>query len=114
MVDDQSAGMKHFDMNEIEKAEKAASSKTNKKKPHKHKKDDRDQLAAVAAADGFEVDTADPRFARLYENHEFAIDPSNPRYRGTKGMKALLDEGRKRKEDLHTERRVEKKKGGRR
>jgi len=44
------------------------------------------------------VDTQDPRFAaRLFENHEFAIDPTNPKFKSTAGMKALLDEGRKRR-----------------
>ena len=29
--------------------------------------------------DKFEVDTKDDRFKRLHEDHEFALDPSNPR-----------------------------------
>ena len=45
--------------------------------------------------DDFEIDVSDPRFAALYESHEYAIDPTNARFRGTKGMKALLEEGRR-------------------
>lgn len=86
MVDDEDSKVRHFDMNEILKAEKA------KKKGKKKSKG-----AAPAAEDNFQINTADPRFAKLYESHEFAIDPTNPRFKGTSGMKALLDEGRKKR-----------------
>ncbi|KAF2268837.1 hypothetical protein CC78DRAFT_529809 [Lojkania enalia] len=87
MVDDEDSKVKHFDMNEIMKAEKA------KKKGKKRRKDD----SAPAAEDDFKMDVSDPRFAKLYESHEFAIDPTNPRFKGTSGMKALLEEGRKKR-----------------
>ena len=45
------------------------------------------------------MDVSDPRFSRLFESHEFAIDPTNPRFKATSGMKALLEEGRKRRRD---------------
>jgi hypothetical protein len=89
MVDDKQADIKHFDMTEIEKAEKQAKRKKGKGKG-KNKE-------ATAVPDDFNVDVSDPRFARLYESHEFAIDPTNPRFKATSGMKALLDEGRKRR-----------------
>lgn len=89
MVDDQSAGMSHFDMNEIEKAEKKARKKGKKGKSK--------QEQEPVAGDDFQVDVADPRFGGLYESHEFAIDPTNPRFKATSGMKALLEEGRKRR-----------------
>lgn len=97
MVDDKdhSKGMKHFDMNEIEREEKRA------KKKGKHK--DKAEIG-TSQMDGFKMDTHDPRFARLYESHEFAIDPTNPKFKGTEGMKALLEEGRKhRKKDKQLE-----------
>lgn len=77
--------MRHFDMNEIVKAEKA------KKKGKKAKKN------APVVEDNFKIDTSDPRFAKLYESHEFAIDPTNPRFKETAAMKALLEEGRKKR-----------------
>lgn len=89
MVDDQHTGIKHFDMNEIEKAEK----KARKKKKGKGKEGQDEK----APGDDFEIDVNDPRFASLYENHEFAIDPTNPRFKDTAGMRALLEEGRKRR-----------------
>ncbi|KAJ4379632.1 pre-rRNA-processing protein esf1 [Didymella sp. IMI 355093] len=85
MADDEDNKMRHFNMNEIEKAEKA------KKKGKKGKKN------APIVEDTFKIDTADPRFAKLYESHEFAIDPTNPRFKETSGMKALLEEGRKKR-----------------
>ncbi|KAF2659158.1 hypothetical protein K491DRAFT_675852 [Lophiostoma macrostomum CBS 122681] len=87
MVDDEDSKVSHFDMNEIIKAEKAK--KKSKKKGSK--------ADATTTEEGFELDTSDPRFAKLYESHEYAIDPTNPRYKGTAGMKALLEEGRKKR-----------------
>ncbi|KAJ5605767.1 hypothetical protein N7510_008548 [Penicillium lagena] len=91
MVDDKKAEMKHFDMNEIEKAEKQA------RRKGKSKGKSKEAAAAAVAADDFNVDVSDPRFSRLFESHEFAIDPTNPRFKATSGMKALLEEGRKRR-----------------
>jgi len=80
-------------MNDIQKAEKA------KKKGKKGKKaiEADDAVNAAQAEEDFKMQTQDPRFARLFESHEYAIDPTNPRYKSTQGMKALLDEGRKRR-----------------
>ncbi|KAJ4368018.1 pre-rRNA-processing protein esf1 [Neocucurbitaria cava] len=89
--EDGDAKMRHFDMNEIVKAEKA------KKKGKGKKKGKKDEAPIVAVEDTFKINTADPRFAKLYESHEFAIDPTNPRFRETAAMKALLEEGRKKR-----------------
>jgi hypothetical protein len=91
MLDDKKSEVNHFDMNEIEKSEKNA-----RKKKGKGKGKDK---AAQGVEDGFQMDVSDPRFGRLYESHEFAIDPTNPRFKATPGMKALLEEGRKRRRD---------------
>ncbi|CAG8961744.1 hypothetical protein HYFRA_00006286 [Hymenoscyphus fraxineus] len=81
----------HFDINEIARAEKRA------KKSSKHKKKDGEEESKRGGLQkGFNIDVGDERFAgRLFGNHEFAIDPSNPRFKGTEGMKMLLEEGRK-------------------
>ena len=89
MADDQADSMRHFDMREIEKAKKEARRAARKGKKRK----DRD----VAVIDDFEIETQDPRFKNLFNNHEFAIDPTNPRFKGTDGMKALLEEGRRKR-----------------
>jgi hypothetical protein len=99
MMDDENKGIKHFDMNEIEKAEKQARKKGKGKGKGKQ---------APEVLDDFQIDVSDPRFTRLFESHEFAIDPTNPRFKATSGMKALLEEGRKRRRnrDDHAEEEV--------
>ncbi|OCT45292.1 Pre-rRNA-processing protein esf1 [Cladophialophora carrionii] len=90
--------IQHFDMREIERAEKQARKKGKKNKlKRKTKSDAAHDGSGDMPADDFQVDTSDPRFARLFSSHEYAIDPTNPRFKGTKNMKLLLDEGRKRK-----------------
>ncbi|PLN79583.1 hypothetical protein BDW42DRAFT_172566 [Aspergillus taichungensis] len=95
MDDDSKAGIKHFNMTEIEKAEKLARKKGKGKK--KQKKAAAAEASTSAEQDDFQVDVQDPRFSRLFESHEFAIDPTNPRFKATSGMQALLEEGRKRR-----------------
>lgn len=53
--------------------------------------------------DNFQINTTDPRFAKLYESHEFAIDPTNPKFKDTSGMKALLEEGRKKRKQVNVD-----------
>ncbi|KAF2771420.1 hypothetical protein EJ03DRAFT_308744 [Teratosphaeria nubilosa] len=89
-ADGQDDDVRHFDMREIEKAEKDAK---KKKKGKKGKK----QGEADGGDDGFEVDAEDPRFRQVLESHEYAIDPTNPRFKKTKGMSRLLEEGRKKR-----------------
>ncbi|KAI0478476.1 hypothetical protein GGR56DRAFT_323949 [Xylariaceae sp. FL0804] len=80
----------HFNMDEIRKAEK------KKSKKHK-KKGKQEETDHGGLQDGFEMNVGDSRFQAVFENHEFAIDPSNPRYQATSGMKKLLDERRKKR-----------------
>ncbi|RVX66881.1 hypothetical protein B0A52_09005 [Exophiala mesophila] len=87
------SAVRHFDMKAIEKAEKEEKKRGKKGQKAKSKE------SQDGPGDDFKMDTADPRFARLFDNHEYAIDPTNPRFKGTKAMKEVLDEGRKRKSD---------------
>jgi len=87
--------MKHFDMKEIVKTAKLQE-KQNKKNKNKNKRAEEDKINTDG---GDVVETSDPRFSKLFESHEFAIDPSNPRYMKTEGMQKLLEEGRKRRRD---------------
>ncbi|KAG9104417.1 pre-rRNA-processing protein esf1 [Ceratobasidium sp. 370] len=85
---------KHFDMRAVLKAEKAGRSG---KKGQRGKKG----APEANAEDGqdFQMDVKDERFSALHEDHEFAIDPSNPRFKKTKSMQALLDERVKRQRE---------------
>ncbi|KAK5121507.1 hypothetical protein LTR85_005340 [Meristemomyces frigidus] len=101
MAGDQSGdGVRHFDMREIEKAEKQA-----KRKGKKGKKPKQQEAAADGdmdeGAESFTVNTEDPRFKGVFESHEYALDPTHPRYKATQGMQALLEEGRKKRKRGH-------------
>jgi len=94
MVDDKSKDMNHFDMDEIARAEKALS----KKKKSKKRLGEREKQAVKAVkGDQFKIDVGDERFKDVFERSEFAIDPSHPRYKGTEGMRTLLEEGRRKR-----------------
>ncbi|KAF4123028.1 hypothetical protein GMORB2_6576 [Geosmithia morbida] len=87
----------HFDMNDIVKAEKHR----GKKGKGKGKKGAAAKVEAIEKQGnlqkGFEMDVTDDRFKAVFDSHEFAIDPSNPKFKATEGMKKLLDEGRKKR-----------------
>lgn len=92
MAEDDGKVVHHFDMKDIEKAEKLA-----RKKGKKGKKGTRE---ADIVKDDFELETEDPRFKQLFDSHEYAIDPTNPKFKGTQGMRALLEEGRKKRKNV--------------
>ncbi|KAM3081160.1 pre-rRNA-processing protein esf1 [Clarireedia jacksonii] len=114
--------LEHFDINEIQRAEKAAKKKGKKGKKNRKGGEGEGEEGEEEASKrgglqkGFEIDVADERFSgRLYENHEFAIDPSNAKFRGTEGMRRLLEEGRRKREREVAEvgeERGKKRKGG--
>jgi len=83
--------LEHFDINEIARAEKA------KKKGKKGKDKFPEGGKRGGLQEGFEIDVGDERFSKLFESHEFAIDPSNPKFKGTEAMKKLLEEGRRKR-----------------
>lgn len=93
MVEDEDVEMipggklKHFNMKEVIKAEK--------EKKFKRKRC-RSAADAEGVQEGFEIDINDPRFASLYEEHDFAIDPTNPRFKQTSTMMKLMEEKRNR------------------
>ncbi|KAI1158855.1 hypothetical protein F5B18DRAFT_639247 [Nemania serpens] len=84
--------LEHFNMNEITRAEKKKSKKFKKK----GKSQDEDH---GGLQEGFEMNVNDNRFKAVFEDHEFAIDPSNPKFKSTPGMKKLLEEGRKKRKN---------------
>ncbi|XP_012278911.1 ESF1 homolog [Orussus abietinus] len=79
----------HFNMKQIE--ENQSVSKSKRKRLIKKKKD------AIGAADDFEVNVKDERFAALFSSYHFNIDPADPHYRKTKGTEALINEKLKRR-----------------
>ncbi|THH34041.1 hypothetical protein EUX98_g147 [Antrodiella citrinella] len=80
----------HFNMKDIIKSEKL------KGKKRKQKKGKRAEQAENETQDDFQINVEDDRFKIMHEDHTFAIDPSNPRFKKTKSMSALLEERSKR------------------
>merc|ERR1712226_165105 len=76
LADVEDSDRKHFDYNKIIKNEKM-SDKSRKRKN-------------VKEIDSFHVDTNDSRFTALFENPEFAIDPSDPKFKATYAMKEVV------------------------
>ncbi|KAG0636475.1 hypothetical protein HOY80DRAFT_925687 [Tuber brumale] len=86
-VDTDGKKLYHFDMKQIVKAEKNKGRKGRRRNA---------EPEPEGIQGGFEIDVRDPRFAAVYEKHEFAIDPTNPRFVKTKAMSKLLEERRNR------------------
>ncbi|KAF9349446.1 pre-rRNA-processing protein esf1 [Mortierella sp. AD094] len=106
LMEDNRENNQHFNMKEIQKAEK----KKNKKKTKgQHDKDKGEDLQ-----DDFKIDVADPRFSALHESHHFALDPTNPNFKKTKAMTELLQERQKRTVAAHdeNEKKLRQKQGG--
>lgn len=96
MAEDGGLGDRDFNIAAVRKAEKDARKKGKGKKAKS--RDLADQANEIGKdGDEFNVDVQDPRFRGVFEDFEYAIDPSNPRFSGTQGMKTLLEEGRKRR-----------------
>lgn len=74
----------HFNMNEILRSEK-----------EKHKKG-RYQKKERIVEDTFTPDLEDPRFKEVFEDHDFAIDPTQPEFKSTQAMSKILRERSKR------------------
>ncbi|XP_074628281.1 ESF1 homolog [Acropora palmata] len=67
----------------------------NEKKTKKQKKRKEKEIVN----DDFNVDLKDSRFDALFTSHHFAVDPSDPQYRKTKGMESILQERMRRREN---------------
>ncbi|CAA7258695.1 unnamed protein product [Cyclocybe aegerita] len=93
--DNPNAEPKHFSLKSVIKAEK----QKKRGKGRKRGKADVDN----EAQEDFVVDVKDERFKALFEDHQFAIDPTNPHFKKTKAMSALLDERQKRRKGQRNE-----------
>lgn len=74
----------HFNMNEILRSEK----EKNKRSKFQNKE--------KIVDDEFKPDLNDPRFNEIFEDRDFAIDPSQPEFKQTQAMKQILNERNKR------------------
>lgn len=88
----QAERLDHFDMADVVRSEKHRS-----KKGKRAEKKAAEVEARGATQAGFEMDVADDRFRAVFDSHEYAIDPSNPKFKGTEGMRRILEEGRRKR-----------------
>ncbi|KIK91724.1 hypothetical protein PAXRUDRAFT_830589 [Paxillus rubicundulus Ve08.2h10] len=95
--DDPRGKSAHFDMKAVLKAEKQSKSKKLRHKSKKRATDGDADDGPNETQNDFVIDVKDDRFTAIHEDHQFAIDPSNPHFKKTKSMAALLDERSKRK-----------------
>ena len=51
-----------------------------------------------AADDGFQLDTNDARFQQLFRSHDYAIDPTHPKFKRTVASEQLMAEVSRRHE----------------
>lgn len=89
----------HFNMKEIVKAEKKKGKKSRGQKEE-------------IPQDNFEADLSDPRFKEVFEDHDFAIDPTSSEFKGTNTMKKILKERSNRKQNGKKKRTSEKESKG--
>ncbi|CAH1262673.1 ESF1 [Branchiostoma lanceolatum] len=105
---DEEDNKRHFNMKAIIEAETQADEKKKRKKKDRNTTEE----PGTKLEDNFEIDVQDPRFEAVYSSHLYNIDPSDPGYKKTKAMDALLTEkqhrratGKKRK--VPTEKKVD-------
>ena len=67
--------------------------------PKKMRKKQSDLLPVDPSTDAFNVDLQDDRFKAVYDSPAFAIDPTAPMFKKTKGMEAIIAERQKRRRD---------------
>lgn len=93
--DDDDEDAQHFDLRDIVRAEKLQSKKLSKQQRRREAKRAAKRGGALVQPT-FELDTQDPRFAAVMDDHRFAIDPSHPSFIKTQGMQKLMAAGRER------------------
>lgn len=78
--DEEGGDGRHFDMQTILRAEKTVAKPKKSLKKGKDKQKYAEAKSVLAKEqDAFELDLKDERFKNLHTDHEFALDPSNPK-----------------------------------
>ena len=94
MMDDHAEDNKHhFSLKKI--LENEGTSKSKKKRKNRRNADSTEKKAQFQ--DDFEVDVKDERFGALFSSHLYNMDPSDPNFKKTKAMEAIISEKQKRR-----------------
>jgi len=94
---DDSDNKQHFSLKKIMEAE--SESKGKKKRKNRKAKETGNETGASQIVDDFQVNVADSRFGALFSSHLYNVDPSDPNFKKTKGMTAIIQEKQKRRAD---------------
>lgn len=86
LMDEEDDGRKHFSLKKILKTEQTTNGKSKKK-----------GKVATEDDDNFKINLDDSRFAAIYSDHRFNIDPTDLGYKKTKAMEAIMTEKAKRR-----------------
>lgn len=86
----------HFNLKQIQDGENEKKTQRKRKKVLRRSKKQNEAEKAMLQADDFQIDTTDDRFKAIYTSHLFNIDPTNPNFKKTKAMDALIGEKLKR------------------
>lgn len=89
LMDDGGSDKKGFDLHEL--VERRADKTGSKRKKRKRKKRND---GSAATTDDFVLDAKDSRFGKIFEDPNYAIDPTTPQYHNTDAMDSLLKEVR--------------------
>lgn len=84
LMNDDDDNKHHFNLKHLQESE----NKTKKK---------RKRGVEPEKEDDFQVDVKDARFSALYTSHHFNVDPTDPHFKKTKGMQAIVQEKMKRR-----------------
>lgn len=85
--DNDDSNTQHFNMKDVIKLEKQKNRKGKKNKKN---------IDNEMVQDEFKADLSDPRFKEVFENHDYAIDPTSSEFKKTNTMKKILQERSKR------------------
>ncbi|ODV84935.1 hypothetical protein CANARDRAFT_28669 [[Candida] arabinofermentans NRRL YB-2248] len=88
MMDETNKETQHFAMKDVLKAEKLKNKKKTSKK-------DKLKAADLNIDTDIKIDEGDDRFNEIFEDHAFAIDPTNTEFKKTEVMDKLLKSGLK-------------------
>lgn len=86
----------HFNLKKIQDSENEKKTQRKRKKVLRRSKKQNEAEKEMLQADDFQIDTRDDRFKAIYTSHLFNIDPTNPNFKKTKAMDALIGEKLKR------------------
>ena len=92
---ERAATQRGFDIKDLELKAGVALGEAPRSGGKKKKRGKQEAQEAVTPTDSFTLDTSDSRFTSIYSSSDYAIDPTDPRFRRTLGSDALLEQAQR-------------------